>query len=203
MRRYSAFLLAFLLFISCARKEYEEDRRTINMIKAEKDNFSRLLEKGNAYLMMKKYGLAKLYYEEAEKVNGTDPVVHFNLGLVWDEMGKLDKAAESYTRAIELDRTYVKALLNLGLVFLKKKDYVSALKYFNDTLLYSPDNKLALFNKALVLHKTSPERALDAWYDFYEAAKNDPSQYQNVNRAIGYIEALEKKYGSDQSDLQD
>jgi tetratricopeptide (TPR) repeat protein len=45
------------------------------------------------------------------------PVIYYDLGLIYDKNGQLDKAVDNYQKALERDPRYSEALFNLGLVF--------------------------------------------------------------------------------------
>ncbi len=66
-------------------------------------------------------------YEEAEKnlklaleKDPEDKALHFALGVVYDNLGRVDDAADAYTKAIELDANYFDALYNLGALYFNK-----------------------------------------------------------------------------------
>ena len=47
----------------------------------------------------------------------TPPVIYYDLGVVYDKNGQVDKAIDNYQKAIDRNPVYPEALFNLGLVF--------------------------------------------------------------------------------------
>lgn len=57
---------------------------------------------GNYLLRKKDYKQARSVYAEAERLDPENPEVHYNMGLLYIELGELDKAAASAERAYAL-----------------------------------------------------------------------------------------------------
>jgi Tfp pilus assembly protein PilF len=87
------------------------------------------------------------------------------LGNVRRLAGRLESAAESYRRALELDRNHVAALANLGLALRDLEEPEQALPVLDRALAVAPDHVEALFNKALALvdlgASTDAEKLID------------------------------------------
>ena len=56
---------------------------------------------------------------------------------------KLDKTIQQFQKAVELEPGYVTAWNNLGDSYEQKKELKSALKAFEEVLLFDPNNKVA------------------------------------------------------------
>lgn len=69
--------------------------------------------------------------------------VYNALGVSYVRNGKLDKGITQFENAVKLQPGYVTAWNNLGDAFEKKKDLKSALKAFEEVLLFDPNNKMA------------------------------------------------------------
>ncbi|XP_028095027.1 tetratricopeptide repeat domain-containing protein PYG7, chloroplastic isoform X2 [Camellia sinensis] len=69
--------------------------------------------------------------------------VHNALGVSYIRDGKLDKGIAQFETAVKLQPGYVTAWNNLGDAYEKKKELKSALKAFEEVLLFDPNNKLA------------------------------------------------------------
>ncbi|GLT52232.1 hypothetical protein SLA2020_255810 [Shorea laevis] len=81
-----------------------------------------------------------------EKWDGDDQdlsQVYNALGVSYTLGGKLEKAISQFESAVKLEPGYVTAWNNLGDAYEKKKDYKSALKAFEEVLLFDPNNKVA------------------------------------------------------------
>lgn len=69
--------------------------------------------------------------------------VYNALGVSYVRDGKLEKGITQFETAVKLQPGYVTAWNNLGDAYEKKKDLKSALKAFEEVLLFDPTNKIA------------------------------------------------------------
>ncbi|KAF2291008.1 hypothetical protein GH714_018275 [Hevea brasiliensis] len=69
--------------------------------------------------------------------------VYNALGVSYVRDGKLDKGIAQFETAVRFQPGYVTAWNNLGDAYEKKKDLKSALKSFEEVLLFDPNNKVA------------------------------------------------------------
>ncbi|KAJ6952534.1 tetratricopeptide repeat domain-containing protein PYG7 [Populus alba x Populus x berolinensis] len=76
-------------------------------------------------------------------VNPLQEWVYNALGVSYVLDGKLDKGIKQFEAAVKLQPGYVTAWNNLGDAYEKKKDLKSALKAFEEVLLFDPNNKVA------------------------------------------------------------
>lgn len=75
-----------------------------------------LMEKGQFYLLNKKYSLAIEKFKQALKSNPCSALLFFYLGLAYEGGGHLDEAKEMYRKALLINPEYEEAkkrLLNL------------------------------------------------------------------------------------------
>lgn len=69
--------------------------------------------------------------------------VYNALGVSYIRDDKIDKGIAQFETAVKLQPGYVTAWNNLGDAYEKKKDLESALKAFEEALLFDPNNKVA------------------------------------------------------------
>lgn len=69
--------------------------------------------------------------------------VYNALGVSYIRDDKIDKGIAQFETAVKLQPGYVTAWNNLGDAYEKKKDLESALKAFEEVLLFDPNNKVA------------------------------------------------------------
>jgi tetratricopeptide (TPR) repeat protein len=104
-------------------------------------------ELGAVMLRRKFYPAATKYLLQAiEKWDGDDQdlaQVYNALGVCYVRDGKLEKGITQFETAVRLQPGYVTAWNNLGDAYENKKDYKSALKAFEEVLLFDPNNKVA------------------------------------------------------------
>lgn len=65
------------------------------------------------------------------------------MGVTYVLDGKVDKGITQFENAVKLQPGYVTAWNNLGDAYEKKKDFKSALKAFEEVMLFDPNNKVA------------------------------------------------------------
>ncbi|KAJ9146008.1 hypothetical protein P3X46_028329 [Hevea brasiliensis] len=106
-----------------------------------------LFELGAVMLRRKFYPAAtKFLLQAIERWDGDDQdlaQVYNALGVSYVRDGKLDKGIAQFETAVKLQPGYVTAWNNLGDAYEKKKDLKSALKSFEEVLLFDPNNKVA------------------------------------------------------------
>ncbi|GAB4861995.1 Tetratricopeptide repeat domain-containing protein pyg7, chloroplastic [Ancistrocladus abbreviatus] len=104
-------------------------------------------ELGAVMLRRKFYPAATKYLLQAiEKWDGDDQdlaQVYNALGVSYVRDGKLEKGIAQFENAVKLQPGYVTAWNNLGDAYEKKKDLKSALKAFEEVLLFDPNNTVA------------------------------------------------------------
>ncbi|XP_057793528.1 uncharacterized protein LOC131010134 [Salvia miltiorrhiza] len=106
-----------------------------------------LFELGAVMLRRKFYPAATKYLLQAiEKWDGDDQdlaQVYNALGVTYIRDGKTDKGIAQFQNAVKLQPGYVTAWNNLGDAYEKTNDLKSALKAFEEVLLFDPNNTVA------------------------------------------------------------
>ena len=125
------------------------------------------------------------------KLSGGDARPIHNIGHVYHVQGKLDKALESLKEALSLDKTEKEVYKSIGMVYISKEDYKSALLYFNKGKCIDADDPLFDFGigKALMLSEKYDEaiRAFDRGLDFYSQKRRlDKTEKQLIKKAKMY-----------------
>ncbi|KMS99903.1 hypothetical protein BVRB_1g017500 isoform B [Beta vulgaris subsp. vulgaris] len=106
-----------------------------------------LFELGAVMLRRKYYPAAtKFLLQAIDKWDGDDQdlaQVYNALGVSYVLDEKLEKGITMFEKAVKVQPGYVTAWNNLGDAYDKKKDLMSALKAFEEVLLFDPNNKVA------------------------------------------------------------
>ncbi|KAL8482606.1 hypothetical protein ACS0TY_028683 [Phlomoides rotata] len=106
-----------------------------------------LFELGAVMLRRKFYPAATKYFLQAiEKWDGDDQdlaQVYNALGVTYARDEKVEKAIVQFEKAVKLQPGYVTAWNNLGDAYEKTNDLKSALRAFDEVLLFDPNNKVA------------------------------------------------------------
>lgn len=112
------------------------------------------------------------FYRRLVIVEPEDARLYNQLGLAQSEVGKLEDAEASFTRAASLDFTFAEAHFNLGRVLIRKKNMDGAVDAFHKATDLAPDNEV--FYRHLVFALLYLERAADALTALLAGVKTAP-----------------------------
>ncbi len=92
--------------------------------------------------------LSKEYLKLKKEYSKLNKVPSFNnkIGILFAKYGVYSVAAEYFMKAINLDKNYTSAYVNLGNIYLLNDKYEKAIKYYNKVLKLEPKNKKVLLN---------------------------------------------------------
>lgn len=97
------------------------------------------IQLGNMYFDAERYPEAIAWYEEALKVNATDPNVSTDLGVAYYYTNQPDKAVAQFERSLSLDPKHTKTLLNMGIVkAFGKQDLAGAAAAWQQVVALAP-----------------------------------------------------------------
>lgn len=91
-------------------------------------------------------------YDQALKLNNTNPEVWLNRGIAKERLTDFKGAYADYTQAIELQEDFTKAWLNRGNLFNKQGQYQKAIEDYTAAITFHPDYAAAYYNRALAKH---------------------------------------------------
>ncbi len=112
-------------------------------------SFSELLEKAKEAYQAKKLEEAENYLVQAESLQQSAEL--YNLwGNVLRDQGKREEAKKKYREAIEKDKKFITAYLNLATLYQEEENYDKALEVVEEGLKYNPNNQDLLNTKTLI-----------------------------------------------------
>ena len=119
-------------------------------------------------------------YEAAMRTVPDDPAAHYNLGVYYQNRGRLAQAADAYEASIRLEPKNLASLVNLSMVYAGMGASESAERALRQALEFDPTSAAANFNLGLLLAEQGHTRpaqacfrtALNTQPDFAEAAHN-------------------------------
>lgn len=83
-------------------------------------------------------------YRQALRLDPRQPAVHYNVGVICQELGQSASEAEaSYREAVRLRPDFVKAHHNLGRLLMAQGDKAGAIESFEQILRFKPDHTVA------------------------------------------------------------
>jgi len=121
------FLLIFiwLIFVlSCAPATKEDQTK----------NWLYYYDLGMSALSAKNYSEAIANFFIATQKAPNEPKVWNALGIAYMEVFEYEKAESAFRRALEVDKKFTEARLNLGVMYFRKKDYENALREIRTAL---------------------------------------------------------------------
>jgi tetratricopeptide (TPR) repeat protein len=124
---------------------------------------------------------------------------HFQQGLTFASMGRVDEGIQEFTAAIGLDSNYAAAYGNRGVAYMMQKKYNKALEDLNNAVRFDATNRNALYNLA-ALHTLRQEfdlaidaldQALKRGFDNYDALRRD-ADLEGLRRQPEFRKLLER-----------
>lgn len=87
---------------------------------------------------------------------------HYKKGFEFHNQGSLDQAIEEYQKALKLNPSYAEVYMNLGAIYVEKKDYDAALLQFKKVVELNHFNAKAHYNLGMVyVYTRQKEKAED------------------------------------------
>lgn len=106
---------------------------------------------GKIYKDRGDYSSAKEYYEALVAMDPYETQNHYNLGLSYQMLQRLQDAVKSYEKALRLNPNHFGSNMNLGLVYLALGDVDKAIKFTDKAAVINPESAEAQANLALAL----------------------------------------------------
>jgi len=135
---------------------------------------------------MGKLDMAKFEFEKAMKINPDELIVIYNIGLLYQIEGDIDKAILYLQKAHGSDLSIFEVELLLGHLLIKKKNNDQAIPHLEKASRINPKSGLTFRMKGeIYLAQNLPEKA---GREFNTAIKLNPSDAASLS---GYAKALE------------
>jgi len=122
--RFLLILIWFVFFLSCAPATKEGQVK----------DWLYHYDLGMSALSAKNYSEAIANFFIATQKAPNEPKVWNALGIAYMEVFEYEKAESAFRRALEVDKKFTEARLNLGVMYFRKKDYENALKEIRTAL---------------------------------------------------------------------
>jgi Flp pilus assembly protein TadD len=159
------FLLIFIWLVflfSCASATKEDQAK----------NWLYYYDLGMSALSAKNYSEAIANFFIATQKAPNEPKVWNSLGIAYLEVFEYEKAESAFRKALEVDKKFTEARLNLGVMYFRKKDYENALREIRTVLADEPfpHKHIAFYYLARV----------------YKAIDNQNLYLENLRKATAY-----------------
>ncbi len=139
--------------------------------------FNELFTAGGILFNGKAYDDARSLFFQASKIKSDIPEVFYFLGRVHEETGNIYLAIHYYKKANSL-KNDLDLMIHIGYLYGVKKDYASAVIYFDNASSRDPKNSKPYFYKGLI----------NIWNDEYNFAE------ENIKKAIDLENTSESYY---------
>jgi len=129
----------------------------------------------------KKYREAEKELSEVLKTDGSYGPAYYSLGLVYDEMERLNSAVTNYQKAIRLMPLHAPSHYELGVVYFKKRSFEFALSEWEKAIELEPENYGFVHSSMGLLfeERNMPE---EAWREYERALKDNPADITTLFR---------------------
>ncbi len=160
--RFLLILIWFIFFLSCAPTTKEGQVK----------DWPYYYDLGMSALYAKNYSEAIANFFIATQKAPKEPKVWNALGIAYMEVFEYEKAESAFRRALEVDKKFTEARLNLGVMYFRKKDYENALR----------EIRAALADEAF------PHKHIAFYYlaRIYKALDNQNLYLENLRKATAY-----------------
>ncbi len=88
-----------------------------------------------------------------------DAVIHYNLGMAYSDLGKLDQSIDHLQRALKIEKGMVNAKVALGVAYARLKQYDKSAVILKEAVLEDPDNGYALRNLGAVIMQSGRDKS--------------------------------------------
>ena len=137
-------------------------------------------------------------WQRAVEVDPTDAAVRYNLGIVYQQQGELDKAIPEFKAAIRIKADFSAAHNNLGKVYGIRGEFEEAVAAFKTGVRIDPNNAVLYTNLGIVYREQSKfDEAVSAYKKAIEIDSNYPEAHTNlgiVYRKQGRFEEAVEAY---------
>lgn len=136
---------------------------------------------GDIYKERGNYLAASANYEAATRLDPYTPSNHYNLGVTYQLLNRLQEAAGAYLRALSLDPKDAKSCMNLGTVYLALGRFDESVAYLEKATQLDPEASQAWSNLGVAMDaRGSPVLAEAAYRKALELHGVSPVTLQNL-----------------------
>ncbi len=143
---------------------------------------------------------AKIFYQEAVKLDDSNYAAYANLAQVFEEMKLNDDALANYEKALKINPAASELFIPVANLYYQKDDYSSAEKYLIKAETNSADNAETVFLRGLLYYKRNEnEKALAAFTktinldsNYLEAYLYQAEVYERLNKEKEALAAYQR-----------
>ena len=128
-----------------------------------------------------KTDIARELYNQVLKINPEFSAAHYNLGVLFKELGENQRAKDCYEKAIEINPNFVDAHYNLGLIFKRLNNYQKSKFYFETVIGIDPNYINAHKNLGVIFRNLGDfQKAINSYKNVIKIDRNQVDAYNNL-----------------------
>ena len=157
--------------------------------RAEPADVKKYRQEGEAFYKARQYDEAIEAFNHALQFNPAQPVVYFNLGVIYGERQQDKEAIKAYQEAVRLKPDYPLAYFNMGNAYLDEGEYGKAIEAFKEASQLDSIAPSAHYNSGVAYIELGQQD--EAVKSFKEAIRLQPeyaAAYYNLGIAYGTSE---------------
>ena len=159
----AAAILLALLLAARTQTSYWRDSETLwaHALACTTNNSTAEGNLGQACYARGKTDEAMAHFQQALRIDPSEPSVHSSLGVFYLDKGEVEQALAHLQRALEIEPNFADAHYNLGNTFLQMAQPAEAVAHYDKALQINPSDTQALNNMAWVLATWPDARVRD------------------------------------------
>lgn len=174
----------------------------IKAVSLNNGHYESLNNLASLYLKQDRYEIAARHYENLLENYSDDIEAHYNLAVCYMTSGDLDKALNHFDKITIDDKNfYCDSLVNIAIIYIKKKNYFQAREYLEKILSVYPDTLQATFLLDVISDspksKAIPEQFTKNLFDnyavYYEKHMVEVLKYRLHEIILHFIQQMKKE----------
>ena len=158
-------------------------------------NVKELFKLGFQNQKQKNFQRAIELYEKVIKIDPTIVFTHYNLGIIYEQLGDIEKAEENYQEAIKVNPSFIYSYNNLGIMSHQKGQKENAIKYFKQVIKIDPKYYNGYSNLGLVYASLGMyDQALNNYLETLALDENNLVAKKSIIFLLTYYESDNRHY---------
>ncbi len=149
-----------------------------------------LYNEGRQFFQQRNYTSAIASLEESSRLNPLEPKTFYMLGVAYPSNKQLEEAEQAFTKAIQLNGSYVKAYTAKGTILIRKRQFAEAVEVFQRGVQVTDgaakDRSKAFGGLGLAYYyQKNYDRAVASYQQAVELDATNADAYYNMGKAYG------------------
>jgi tetratricopeptide (TPR) repeat protein len=145
-------------------------------------------EEGEAFYKARRYNEAIEAFNHSLQLNPAQPIVHFNLGVVYGDRQQHKEAIKAYREAVRLKADYPLAYFNMGNAYSDTGEYGKAIEAFREASQLDSIAPAAHYNSGVAyIELGRQDEAIKSFKEVVRLRPEHAAAYYNLGIAYGSI----------------